>query len=206
MVPLLKRQTVVLACKEGRPLNHQWRAGDLCSLVYTMLSSVTCFYSAPRGFQPLCGCWLRQKWKESGGTEQCSVGAAFPLARRSSPHCIDSEWLGEQPVLESSCRLVWPPELEVCCPTLMPRNPHRLASDLLLDLQRAYSAPSKSPLSSTLCGWLTSLSITIEHRPAPFQISPLISVHPHASALWSLPLHGRGLPEWHPGKIVSSPG
>ncbi|XP_027478692.2 electrogenic sodium bicarbonate cotransporter 4 isoform X4 [Zalophus californianus] len=23
-------------------------------------------------------------------------------------------------------------------------------------------------------------------------------VHPHASAVWSLPLHGRGLPEWHP--------
>uniref|UniRef100_A0A452T0J4 Anion exchange protein n=1 Tax=Ursus maritimus TaxID=29073 RepID=A0A452T0J4_URSMA len=27
---------------------------------------------------------------------------------------------------------------------------------------------------------------------------PCPEVHPHARAVWSLPLHGRGLPEWHP--------
>lgn len=32
-----------------------------------------------------------------------------------------------------------------------------------------------------------------------------ISVHPLASAVRSLPLHGCGLPEWHPGKVLRTP-
>lgn len=60
----------------------------------------------------------------------------------------------------------------------------------------------KVQLSGTLCGCCRPLLL----YPSPEQTSPLLSVHPHASALWSLPLHGRGLPEWHPGKSVTSPG
>lgn len=43
-------------------------------------------------------------------------------------------------------------------------------------------------------------------RPSPELCFPLsFSVHSHARAVWSLPLHGRGLPEWHPGKALPTP-